>query len=103
MTPINARPNQSTAIREINRWVPPCVLGNLALMEGKSHRDAAMLAATDSNGNPHLWNADFLTVEFHGPRRNRATLVAWFETAEGPFEARKVGRARRVSAGWVRA
>ena len=97
-----ARPNKHTATRTnwVFHWVRPQTLGNLALMEGRSHRDAAMLAATQGNSDPRLWGADFVEVKFHG-RRQRATLIAWKETAEGPFITTKVGRARRTDAGWV--
>jgi hypothetical protein len=97
-----ARPNKHTATRNgwFHHWVRPETLGNLALCEGWDNRDAAMLAATQGNSDPRLWSADFVEIKLHGARRQRATLLAWHESAEGPFIPTKVGRARRTSTGW---
>lgn len=98
-----AKPNKTTATTRREwwtNWVRPERLGNLALAERRSNKDAAMLAALQNNRDPRIWGADFVEVKFHG-RRQRATLIAWKETAEGPFIPTKVGRARRTEAGWV--
>lgn len=103
-TLVVARPNKATATRPTyDGWTYVHALRNLALSEGLSNRQAALLAGMPAGNSPatkSAYLADFVEARLNS-RRNRATIIAWKEGDDGYFTPAVVGHARRGPSGWA--